>query len=120
MRTHRGRNKKLIVAFHFHLANQAAWKCDDCRARGLESQRRCGWSGVEHPAAGRPVWVRRNAVSRECPKSYISADSAAWLDQFFVWKLGGGSGLMELPARTGDAFLVLEREWRSELEHAEH
>jgi hypothetical protein len=55
----------------------------------------------------------------ECPKSYITADSTTWLDEFFVWKADGAMNLMSLPARTAEALLVLEREWRVEMEHAE-
>lgn len=119
MRTVRTRKKKLIVAFHFLLANQAAWKCDDCRARGLDEQRKCGYLGRPEEPQGRPVWIRRQAVSHRCPRSSVTAESAAWLDQFFVWKTGGGASLADMPARTAEAFLVLEREWRLELEHAE-
>ncbi len=43
MRPDGERKKKLIVAFHFQYANQAAWKCDSCRRGGLELKRRCGF-----------------------------------------------------------------------------
>jgi hypothetical protein len=111
--------KKLIVAFHFHFANQAAWKCDECRITGLDTQRRCGYLKHGKSGSAGPVWVRRRAVALACPKSEITADSAAWLDRYFVWKAGGPVDLLALPARTAEAFLILEREWRSELEHAE-
>ena len=39
-----GREKKLIVAFHFQFSNQAGWECDACRRAGLEVRRRCGWT----------------------------------------------------------------------------
>jgi hypothetical protein len=111
--------KKLTVAFHFHFANQAAWRCDECRSKGLDRERRCGFLGIEPPQGGRPVWIRRRAASATCPKSYITAQSATWLDEYFVWKTAGQINLLDLPAKTAEAFLILEREWRSELEHAE-
>jgi hypothetical protein len=113
------RPKKLIVAFQFQFANQAAWKCDECRNKGLERQRRCGW--IEWPPEGqsRPVWVRRNVMVTSCPRSYISAESLSYVEAFFVWKAGGPQSLFDLPARLAEAFLILEREWRGELNGAE-
>lgn len=37
------------------------------------------------------------------------------LEEFLAWKLLGGAKYDELPARTVDAFFVLEREWREEI-----
>ena len=71
------------------------------------------------PEAARPVWLRRTAMTKRCPKSVITAESAAWLDEFFTWKVGGPGSLLDLPARKADAFLVLEREWRMELKNGE-
>ena len=68
---------------------------------------------------GRPVWVRRKAVTTSCPRSYVSADSLSWLEQYLAWRAGGGGSLIDLPARMAEAFLILEQEWREESEHAQ-
>jgi hypothetical protein len=109
----RRRTKKLIVALQFQFANQAAWGCDDCRRRGLEEQRRCGWQRHSHDNA-RAVWARANTVATQCPRSLISADSLAYIEEFFTWKLFGGMDHYALAAKTVDAFFVLEREWLKE------
>jgi hypothetical protein len=54
-----------------------------------------------------------------CPRSYVTAESIAFVEEFFVWKTGGGLSLLEMPARKAEAFLVLEREWKAEIEHAQ-
>ncbi len=119
MRPERGRAKKLIVAFHFQFANQAGWKCDDCRRNGLEKRRNCGWLGGRAAAPRRPVWIRKHAVAEECPVSYITPQSMAWLEEFTVRKLVGGRRLEALPAKTVDALCVLENEYRREVADGE-
>jgi hypothetical protein len=49
----------------------------------------------------------------ECPKSAITAQSAAWLEEFAAWKLGGGD-LMKMWCKSVDAIRVLEDEMRKE------
>ena len=44
--------------------------------------------------------------------------SEAWLDEFLAWKTFGGKEIHSLPARTVDAFCILEREWTAERLHA--
>jgi len=95
------------------MGNQAAWKCDDCRKSGLERKRRCGWL----PAAEGPetvVWGRKNVALTTCPRSTIREESLAWLEEFQVWKLFGGDVALNWPARTAEAFTILEGEWRKE------
>ena len=43
----------------------------------------------------------------------------AFVEAFFVWKAAGKESLFDLPARTAEAFLILEREWRAEVNGAE-
>ncbi|HET8546871.1 MAG TPA: hypothetical protein VFL57_02655 [Bryobacteraceae bacterium] len=62
----------------------------------------------------RPVWARAGAVATECPVSYITADSVAYIEEFLTWKLFGHADQYVLPAKTVDAFFVLEREWLKE------
>jgi len=114
----RRRTKKLIVAFHFQFANQAAWRCGQCRKDGLERGRNCGWlPGSDKPK--RVVWARRSVAIDSCPVSYVSAESDALLQEFQVWKLFGGLDVFNLPARTAEAFCILENELRAEI-HSEH
>jgi hypothetical protein len=91
------------------MSNTAAWKCDVCRSRGLAEKRRCGWLEKKTPSAG-PVWARRGVAAMECPKSYITPESLTLIEEFHVRKLFGFGDISELPARTVDAFCVLERQ----------
>jgi hypothetical protein len=109
VRADRRRPKKLTVAFHFLFANQAAWRCDTCRRDGLEKKRNCGWLvQVEH--ASKPVWVRNGIAVTACPKSVITGESQALLEDYQTRKtLGDFRNLSHLPARLVDAFLLLEQ-----------
>ncbi|HEV8147030.1 MAG TPA: hypothetical protein VGP79_11640 [Bryobacteraceae bacterium] len=113
MRAQRERKKKLIVAFHFHTASQAGWKCDVCRKQGLEAKRRCGFIREEKRGPRRAVWVRGRVAIEECPKSAVTAASVEWLERFFAWRFAGGGDVTGLAARDADAILTLEAEWRS-------
>jgi hypothetical protein len=130
------RKKKLIVAFQFQFANQAAWRCDTCRSQGLETRRRCGWlvpngggrltpslltraaqKRSEHGQGAAAttgdqhvVWARRGARATECPKSYISSESLAWIERYQAGRVFGFGDVLTLPARAVDAFCVLETE----------
>jgi hypothetical protein len=110
-----GRNKKLIVAFHFQFANQAAWRCDECRKAGLENRRRCAWACAAESGDGRIVWGRRQVAATRCPKSIITACSMYLLDEFNVWKRSPGVPLHVMPARVVDAILILDNEFRAEV-----
>jgi hypothetical protein len=118
VRAQPGRTKKLIVAFHFHPTNQAGWKCDDCRRDGLEKKRRCGFLPEGEVGPERVVWARGRVSTTACPKSYITSDSLNWLENYFAWKL---FRIHEEPppARTVDAYCVLEDEVRKELSHGD-
>jgi hypothetical protein len=115
VRVERGRTKKLIVAFHFQFANQAGWKCDTCRAQGLEKKRGCGFQELEGIVASGIVWARRNAAAPSCPRSYITAASLEMLERFRALKAFGGSVSMDWPAREVDALCLLENELRAEI-----
>ena len=120
MRPDGRRKKKLIIAFHFQFANQAAWKCGDCRKQGLERQRGCPLVEVESAgtARRRMVWARREVVAFSCPKALIRADSLRWLEEFSAWKASGNTDFMSLAARTAEAFFILEQELRAEQNYA--
>ena len=115
MRVDRGRKKKLIVAFHFHAAGSeraglTGWDCEQCRRQGLEKKRRCGFLPEERRGPPRTVWARGGVATEECPASLVTAESLEFLEKYFVWKLSGGSGLLETRAREADGFLALEGE----------
>ena len=64
------------------------------------------------------VWISRAAGSvggrlaiDECPVSFVKAQSWAWIEEFVVYKrFGIGESVMNTPARTMDAFIILEDE----------
>jgi hypothetical protein len=104
------RKKKLIVALHFQFSNQAGWECAGCRKAGLEIKRRCGWipHALESPA--RVVWAGGHTAVTICPKSYISAQSMAWLEEYLVRRKLEQKGIEGLGAREVEAFVILEHE----------
>jgi hypothetical protein len=48
-------------------------------------------------------------VATSCPKSVISGQSMAWLEEYYAWKLTGGGDYRALSARRIDAFCTLEQ-----------
>ena len=60
---------------------------------------------------GPPVWARSNISLETCPKSYISAESEALVEEFLVWRRLGGLHLAALSARQVDAFMILAKEF---------
>ena len=76
VRIKRRRTKKLIVAFHFQFANQAAWRCDECRSQGLDQKRRCARKPII--VAARTVWARHGVAALSCPKSTIRRKPSAF------------------------------------------
>ncbi len=56
------------------------------------------------------VWARKRVSTSVCPKSFITAESAAWLEAYYAWKQLGGRVLDGLGAREAEAFLILEQE----------
>ena len=118
MRVERRRTKKLIVAFHFLAGRPAAWKCDDCRAKGLTEKRRCGWQAGAR-AGGAPVWAKRGLAIFECPTSYITAETLTFVEEYHARRMFGFGDVAALPARTVDAFSILERESVMERAHAD-
>lgn len=110
MRAQRDRNKKLIVAFHFQFANRAGWDCDACRKNGLEKTRRCGFLPEAERGEPRLVWIRKRAQAEECPKSLVTGESLALVEEFFVRRRLGMVDGLDMPARHVDAFVILRQE----------
>jgi hypothetical protein len=84
----------------------------------MERARRCGYLGLAEGNAGPPVWIRRNIVLQSCPVSYVRSESEAYLEQYLVWRRFGGVDVRELPARTVEAFLIIDGELEKEREYA--
>jgi hypothetical protein len=70
------------------------------------------------------VWARKRAQADECPKSLVTGESLALLEEFFVRRRLGMVDGMEMPARKVDAFLILrdemEREEKDGTSSSEH
>lgn len=65
----------------------------------------------------RVVWARNGVASTTCPKSYITAQSMAWLEEYLVRRKLGQRGTEGLGAREIEAFLILENEFGMEGKH---
>lgn len=114
MRAGRERKKKLIVAFHFQFSNRAGWDCESCRRNGLEIKRRCGFLPTGIRGEPRIVWGRKQTHSEECPKSFVTGESLALIEEFFVRSRLGIEDSTEMVARKVDAFLILRNEMERE------
>ena len=114
------RTKKLTVAFHFLFANQAAWRCDTCRSQGLERKRRCGWVKDIEPSAQKPrvVWARNGVAVSHCPKSVITGESLALVEEYQARRVFNDfQRTAEMPAKAVDAFCLLEQLMAKERSH---
>jgi hypothetical protein len=67
----------------------------------------------------RVVWARGGVATEVCPKSYVSGDSRAWLDEFQVWKRLGRPDPRTLSAREVHAMVILEQELLSEVKRGQ-
>ena len=47
--------------------------------------------------------------------SYITAGSAAWIENFHLWRVSSKPNLMDFPSKEGEAIAVLDNEWRKEI-----
>lgn len=56
------------------------------------------------------MWARGRVSTTVCPKSYISGDSAAWLEEFHAWRALGKPDLRAMGAREANALMTLENE----------
>jgi hypothetical protein len=114
VRTGRERKKKLIVAFHFQFSNRAGWNCESCRQHGLETKRRCGFLPEDQRGEQRIVWGRKQTQADECPKSLVTGESLAFVEEFFVRRRLGMQDSLETDARKVDAFLILRDQMERE------
>ena len=80
-------------------------------------KRRCAWLPATLETPPKVVWARGRVSTDRCPTSVISAQSLAWIEQFYVWKRLGPNYPGELSAREVEAFLILEQEAQAEVSH---
>lgn len=85
-----------------------------CRKSGLDERRHCRWRGESPPTDGMPVWVRGDLATSVCPKSLLSGESEALLEEFWGRRRFGGVGVERLTARQADAFAMLGELLREE------
>jgi len=86
----------------------------------LESRRHCGWLSTGSDVKPNSiVWARGKISTPRCPVSYITPESVAFLEEFHVWKLLGGTDYQRLPARSVEAMFILENELRMEQKDGE-
>ena len=64
--------------------------------------------------APRIVWGRHQVHSEECPKSFISGESLALVEEFFVRRRLCVADTLELEARKVDAFFILREQMDQE------
>lgn len=65
------------------------------------------------------MWVRGGVSTLECPKSFVTAESIGWLEEFQIWKRLGYPNVTEMTARQVEAMLVLEAELMEEVKRGE-
>jgi hypothetical protein len=61
------------------------------------------------------VWARKHVLVSACPKSYVSAESMALVEDFSFRRRFGQMDPAHLTARQADAFMVLESELAEEI-----
>jgi hypothetical protein len=94
--------------------HRAAWNCESCRRHGLEAKRRCGFLPPDQRGEPRTVWARKHVQTDECPKSLITGESLAVLEEFFVRRRLNAPDSLEAEARKVDSFLILRDELERE------
>lgn len=61
------------------------------------------------------MWGRKHVLVSACPKSYVSAESMALVEEFSFRRRFGQMSPEDLTARQADAFMVLEAELAREI-----
>lgn len=61
------------------------------------------------------MWARKHVLVSECPKSYVSAESMAFVEDFSFRRRFGQVDPIHLTARQADAFMILESELAREI-----
>jgi hypothetical protein len=74
---------------------------------------------LEELAGAPPVWARKHVVVGTCPKSYVTTESAALLEDFAIFRRFGSAEPGTLTARQAEAFIILEHELAMEIKDGE-
>jgi hypothetical protein len=57
----------------------------------------------------RPVWARGDVVTEECPRSSVMRGTGlTYLDEYGAWRLSGRGDLRDYPAKSAEAFGLLD------------
>jgi hypothetical protein len=83
-------------------------------------RRRCAWLALPDDAKAPVVWARKNIAVTSCPRSLITTESEALVEEFLVRRRLGGTVFKELGARQIEAFLILEQALAAEGSDGEH
>lgn len=86
-----------------------------CRKAGLERARRCGFLTNIDPPQGPPVWARKSIALQTCPRSFVTSESQAFVEEFLVRRRFGAIEIRELSAKQVEAFAWLEKEFTAEI-----
>lgn len=67
------------------------------------------------------MWTRGEATATECPKSLITAESVETVERFYAWKTAAANGAqnerwLSLPVRVADGLMLLEEQWKKQVE----
>ncbi len=65
------------------------------------------------------VWARGGIALTRCPRSAITAESEAAVEEFLVWRRVGAAAAGELTARQVEAFVILENAMEREKRNGE-
>jgi len=65
------------------------------------------------------VWARNEVTLFTCPTSYITSESDALVEEFFVRRRMGAIAFSELSARQVEAFAILEKALTAEIKHGQ-
>jgi hypothetical protein len=82
-------------------------------------KRRCGRTPAAQATPARVVWARKGVATKVCPRSYISGESMAWLEEFETWRRIGFPDLQTMTARQAHAIVILQQEFCSEAQRGE-
>ena len=89
-----------------------------CRRSGLEKRRRCRWLGFGEDPGTALVWARNGVGLTVCPKSYVTPESDALIEEFLLRRRLGFDG--ELTGRQADAFVILASAVEEERNDGQH
>ncbi|HXE64157.1 MAG TPA: hypothetical protein VN519_11490 [Bryobacteraceae bacterium] len=77
-------------------------------------KRRCGFLPAAERGSPGVVWARKHAQAEECPKSFVTGESLALIEEFFIRHRLNLELSPDIEARKVDAFLILRDEMERE------